>query len=38
MPKAVNIRVIGNVIELSRDQWKGHVAKIAKLSVITRRS
>ena len=28
MPKAVNIRVIGNVIELSRDQWKGHVAKI----------
>ena len=28
MPKAVNIQVIGNVIELSRDQWKGHVAKI----------
>ena len=28
MPKTVNIRVVGNVIELSRDQWKGHVAKI----------
>ena len=28
MPKAMDIQVVGNIISLSRDQWKGHVAKI----------
>ncbi|MCR0349538.1 hypothetical protein DWW36_13310 [Erysipelotrichaceae bacterium AF15-26LB] len=30
MPKPMEIKEVGNVYELRRDQWRGHVAKITK--------
>ena len=34
MPKQMEISIIGNVIELRREQWKGKVARITNDSAL----